>query len=321
MALYMTVDDVLNLVKKHGAIPVSQITFSDSDIINFMNEEVDITFLPQLLSVKEEFYVSSVDIPVTSTSRRYKIPYRAVGSRVRNLSYVRSDNTYCEMSRIQPEQLSQFSNDNNTGDTDLFYLENDNIVLVGSPSSFTGSLRLSYYIKPNDLVKSNRCPNITVITEDELNGVAYLDFASVPSNITTGSLIDLMETLPNHRTLAYDIVAINVDNALNRVTIDLDDLPDNLVVGDYIASAGECKIPQIPSELHSVLVKAVVLRVVEAQGDMDALKLAEVALEKSLNKTLGIIDSRTEGNPQKINNMNSLLKVNALRNRVGFRRF
>ena len=69
--------------------------------------------------------------------------------------------------------------------------------------------------------------------------------------------------------------------------------------------------------LQPMLAQAVACRVLEAMGDNDNLRLANVKLAEMENNLFALIDQRTEGNPQKINNINGIIN----RSRVGFRRY
>jgi hypothetical protein len=81
-------------------------------------------------------------------------------------------------------------------------------------------------------------------------------------------------------------------------------IPEGLVVGDLIATAGETIVPQIPTELMSFLSQCIALRILEAQGDIDNYKAASEKLKQMSDSLIHLLDSRTEGNPQKFNNNN-----------------
>jgi hypothetical protein len=62
--------------------------------------------------------------------------------------------------------------------------------------------------------------------------------------------------------------------------------------------------------MHVVLAQAVACRVLEALGDTEALKNASAKLENMERRILSVIDTRTEGNSQKILNLNGHLRQN-----------
>jgi hypothetical protein len=303
----MTVDDLIESVKARAAVPISQNTFQSSHLIRFLNEEIDDTLVPLVLQVKEEFYVSTDEIALVSGQTRYSIPYRAIGSKIRNVYLKTSGGTAFKLSRVQPEDVPDYQYGSFSGDNHLFYIEGDSIVLVSQGSAIpSGSLMVSYYMKPNDLVASSRVCQISSITEGVSQTTIIVD--AVPSVITTATPIDFIGDKPNHRVKGHDIAPVSVSSGTATFVIDNDDIPDDLEEGDHIALAGETHLPQVPSDLHVILAQAAACRVYEAQADVEGLKLAKVKLDDMLQRALEVIDTRTEGNPQKIFNSNSLLR-------------
>lgn len=304
--------ELITSVKKRAAIPQSQKTYQDEDILRFANEEMDNVLIPLILRTKEEFFVRTEEYTLTGGEDRIKIPYRAIGSKLRNL-YIQSanGNTRKSLSRIQPEDVGEFKYGSYLGSKACFYLEGDDIVLVSPTGVVSGDkLMISYYLRPNDIVSEDRVPQITIIEEDTINNIANLYLTSLPEQFEIGEYIDLIEDERNHRTIDYDIAIVDVNDDVGgtvRVTISLDDLPEDLAVGDHVALAGESKVPQIPGDLHGLLAQATACRILEAQSD-PMLDRAEKTLTKMLDSASTIIDTRTEGNPQKVLQTGGFLK-------------
>ena len=85
-------------------------------------------------------------------------------------------------------------------------------------------------------------------------------------------------------------------------------IPDELSVGDYLANEGECKIPSIPTELHSMLAQRVACRCLEALGDMAGLQMANQKLAEMELKTGSLIGNRVEGANLKVVNRHGFLR-------------
>lgn len=319
----MTTDELLASIKARSSVPISQKAFQNADLIRFMNEEIDNVIVPLILSTKEEFYVrtETVEAVTGSSPKRYKIPYRAIGGRIRDVYFQNSSSSWAPMSRIQPEDVSDYQYGITSSNSDiLYYLEGDHIVLLTS-SAPTGSLKLSYYMKPNDLVESDQVAIITSIDTISTPGSTILSFSDgIPSNILITATVDFIEDRPNHRILSYDLTPSNINLDADTITLLNEDIPSELVVGDHVANAGESKVPQIPSDLHAILAQAVSCRIMEALGDYEGLGAANKKLQEMLQNALQIIDSRTEGSPQKIHNSSSLLRLskNKISKRFGF---
>lgn len=138
--------------------------------------------------------------------------------------------------------------------------------------------------------------------------ITTLTFDQVPSNIVDGGLVDFLQTNTGHRTYGYDIEIPIGGVSGNTVSFASLDIPNNFVVGDYICSANECIIPQIPSDLHNGLAERTCARILAAMGDQAGLQAANQKIAEIENRQGTLLDNRSEGSPQKVNNRHSLLR-------------
>lgn len=312
------VTELVASVKARCLVPLSQQTYSEEDILRFANEEMELKLIPNIIRVKEEFYVDSIKYPLSGSNKRFEIPYRAIGAKLRNVQYEANSATY-PMTRIQPEEVPYYEYGSTAGTQNAFYLENNFVVIPTQYAQGTGQIKLSYYFKPNKLVEIERVGVISSIDRvgDGTIGSVTLSNITFPQNLTPGTLVDFLQVKPNFRTYSYDISIQTVNPTTNQVFINLTDIPESLQIGDHIATAGECIIPQMPVELHPMLAQAVACRILEAQGDVNNLKAANAKLTEMESNLFTLIDQRTEGNPQKINNQNGIIA----RSKINYRRF
>lgn len=307
---YLTSDTLIESVKRRSAIPESQVTFEDDDILAFANEEMQIGLVPCVLKMHEEYLVYTQNVPLESNKSGYDIPDRAIGSRVRSLFYEDNATNLREMARINPDDVVFYQNRSSINYPRVFYVENNSIILVpGVADSPTGTLVFKYFMRPNQLVDPNRVATITSI--DTVTGDIGVDF--VPDVLSTMTACDFLQTKGGHKTLDIDITPTSINSTTNVITFTADDLPDSLAVGDLIALAGETIIPQMPDELHSVLAQRVACRCLAAQKDLEGLAEANAKLQE-MEVNLGIlVDNRTEGQPMKVNNLRGPLRMGKFR--------
>lgn len=307
----MTSEELIASVKVRAAIPISQITFSEEDILRFAQEEIEMKMLPNILAVKEEFYVTEEDIPLVAGKSSYDIPYRAIGGKVRSVYYRDSGGSLLTLANISIENLIEYETSNFPYQFAGVCLQNDQLKLVPSNDSNSGgALQVRYYLRPNNIVLMNRGAQIKSI--DRITGVISVvigetNTTQVPQNITAGTLIDFLKAKPSHKTYDFDIAPLSVNNGSGTITFNPSDIPDELAVGDWICSAGETVIPQIPSELHSMLAQAVACRILESLSDTQALQNATAKLQEMEQKLLSVIDTRLEAPNRKVVSTNSLL--------------
>ena len=168
-----------------------------------------------------------------------------------------------------------------------------------------------------DLLSNVFTTSSSTISIDILQGI---EFDNVPTNIANNSLIDFLKKKGGHRTYTFDVkLGKNVISA-NIIKFKIKDIPDEFEQGDYICSQFECIIPQIPSDLHSLLAERTVARILEAQGDIQGLQVANSKIGDMEARQATMMQNRAEGSPRKVFNRNSLLRygkgVNGNRTKV-----
>lgn len=318
MSQYMTSDDLIVSVKRRISAPTAQNLFSDEDILAFAYEELSLGLLPKVIELHEDHLLYTVTIPLVDNQPRYEIPYRAIGSKLNDMSFNSNNSTYA-MTRIEKADLPNYKNSNNFGlvanTFTPFYIEGNEVVLLtDNVKASQGALDMSFYIRPNSLVLLE---NVGVITGiDRMTGV--INLSSTPSGFSANQLMDFIQVKTPHKTISFDIQPVSVDSTSNTVTFNVDDIPSQLAVGDHIAKATECAIPQIPSDLHVMLAHRTGMAMMEAMGDLEMLGRADKKLAEFEDRTSVLIGSRVEGSPRKIVNRYGLIRggLNSRLNRI-----
>lgn len=134
-----------------------------------------------------------------------------------------------------------------------------------------------------------------------------INFDAVPTTITNSSYVDFLQTKPGHKIRAYEVLLSSSAVSGTTITFSSDDVPTDLVVGDYVCSENECIIPQIPPDLHNGLAERACARILASMGDMQGLQVVNEKI-MDIDKRQGtLLDNRVDGSPRKIVNRNSLL--------------
>lgn len=323
MAKPQTACTLVESVKRRAMVPQDQCTFSKQDILDIINEEHDIGLMASILKVHEEYYLRTDYIPLESGVVRYKIPYRSVGNKLRDLQYKDIDDNLYEMTRISIESVSDYQNYLAYNRFRTFYLEGDEVVLLSSDCTLTGSLAFSYYVRPNELVTNCRAGVVTSVCVCS----GRVNLANLPTNITGGINIDIIDSRSPNKLREFDIPVVTVSTVSPiSITVDVDisactnpcgyvqavlnvDALNSIVVGDYINNEGETIVPQLPTELTHLLAQRAAVYILEAQGDQQSYQLASNKLAEMERNILSLIDNRVEGAPQKIVNRHSTLRA------------
>lgn len=308
---------LVTTAKRRAMIPSDQSTFSTCDILDIMNEELGIHILPNIMIAHDEYYVVDEDIQLVDCQVRYKIPYRAVGNKLREIQYVDSGGVEYEMTRVCIEDRPAY-NDNYANNGYLsYYVAGDQIVLLTKQGS-SGKLRMSYYLRPNEMVKNNRAGTITSICTGCCNTVFTV--CPFPTHFCTTTTYDIVSSKSPSKIVSFDLTSVSVCSTAQTITISncclvqIDLLvggtkTQTYCVGDYILKAEETNVAQIPTELQPILAQRTAVKMLEAIGDFEGMQIAQKELERMEKNSMTLIDNRVEGSPQKVNNRHSLLKT------------
>ena len=152
------------------------------------------------------------------------------------------------------------------------------------------------------LLSANTAADVALATSSAINAAGlqyYTSSSSGPVLQINTSLVGSFSYININSDLPFVATVINTPSS---------DLPQELVVGDYIAEANQCVIPNIPTELHSMLAQRIACRCLEALGDAQGLQMANQKLAEMELKTGSLIDNRVEGAPLKVVNRHGFLR-------------
>jgi len=159
---YYTSRSLIDAVKRKIMFPINQATFTDDDVLAFCNEEMMISQVPAVMQYHEEYFVTYQNVALSNNMSRYSVPKRAIGMKLRDINFVDSNNNYYEMTRIDVGDKAFFQQTGSQAPyAHKFYMEGNDVVLSpGITTAPSGSLQLSYYLRPNQLVIDDKSATI-----------------------------------------------------------------------------------------------------------------------------------------------------------------
>lgn len=307
MSSFLTSSTLIASVQRRAMIPANDVTFQSADFLALANEEMQIGLVPTVIQVHQEYYVTTTTVPLSVNVSVYEIPYRAIGGKLRNVFFKDTNGNLYQMTRVSNENQPYFQATTVSNRLLAYFVKNNGIVIVPAVgTNATGSLVFDYFLRPNELVDVTQVSTIKSIAVGANTTTFTVD--QIPSAFSTTSAMDMLQTNPGHKTFTFDVFPTNVNTGALTLTFNNTDVPLGLGVGDYFALAGQCIIPQVPTELHSVLAERVAARCLEALGDQAGLQAANQKIAEMEQKTNVLIDNRVEGSPVKVVNYNGLLR-------------
>lgn len=293
-----TSDLLLESIKTRAMIPSSQNTFQDSDLLNLANEEMETFIVGTLMRVQEEYLVITDHLPTVAGQARYRIPYRAIGQKIRDVTMTCGTSTV-PIPRVLREN---FANNNTSFNQFGFYIEGNYIVLLSPTVDTSSTIDVSYFMRPGKIVDSDNWQAATAVD----TATNTLTVAEILPSFVVGAQLDIINANSGNETILRDAVITAVDSMALTITIDQSCALVN--VSDYICLAGESAVPQCPEEMHPLLAQRVICRVLEALNDREGLAAASAKLKEMELNILALIDARVVGKPLKIVNRHGLLR-------------
>lgn len=325
MSRILTGDKLISSVRKRSMSPEDTSVFTDQDILDIANEEMDVQLLDKLLSLHEEHLTTHVDLPRTEEGA-YDIPYRAIGNKIRDVGLVNNpgpNETVWELSQISLGELPDYSFDSGIGqDLDKFYVESNQLKLIRPARSYD-FVRIYFYIRPNVITKLDQAAKISNISSDPIGGTVTINFSNIPKKFNVGLEYDIVGGRTPNKIKAYDLTPTNISSSIKSITFSYSDLEpylDDIKVGDYVTQAEESPIPNIPTEMHPVLAQLSAVHLLEALGDSEGLRNALARLDKMNTAVMQLVDDRVELAPKKIKPRHGTLYESAVRGSVRKRR-
>lgn len=310
---YYTSDEIVKSVKRRIVMPTSQNLFTDQDLLDFATEEMNMAMVPMIQAQQEDYFLYTQLIELTPGKNKYSIPYRATGNKLREVAFQSTSGSVLEMTRIGVGDLPHYNQTSGSNDVYAYYIQNNEVCLVPetASNSFSGQLRMTYYIRPNTMVPLEEVASVTSV--NLLTGV--ITFTSLPNKFFDNSgafnadmLVDFVMVESPHKTLKFDVLPLSADRNAKTITFTTSDIPTALRKGDQVCRATESAIPQIPSDLHVMLAHRVATRVLEAIGDTEGLQNANQKLVEMEKRAADLIDDRVEDSPRKVVNRRSILR-------------
>lgn len=304
-------EDLQASAKVRTLAPVSQFTFTADVLTTMANEEMHLKLVKDVMSVREDFFLTSKDVTLSVGLDRYAIPKRAIANSFKSLWYVEGGILQYQIHRAQDDELAGFVG--STGKPVKFHIEGDEVVLLPTPSADASTIRFRYHAKPNLLTATSDCAKITAISSAA--GTTTLDVdTDLTASLSVGSQIDFVSTNSPYLLWAESVAITAISSTQIQVaTSDISNAAGVVepVVGDYLSPTGYANIPMLPYEFFSVLAQMVAVRILASLGHTDKWNAAKIELKELRSEAMDLIRNRVIDEPRRIVHRRGL--VNAFR--------
>ncbi len=210
MSSILTSNALIRSIKRRAFIPNSQETFTNEDFLEMATEEINLGLVPLIQRMHEEHLVYYIDTDLVQGQKRYPIPPRAHGNKLRDVALLDENDNVFEMNRYSLNEISDFTNTTSYINSRGFYLENNDVIVVNFDINIGQKLRMYFYMRPNILVQDELGTSIQSISSStKVNTISPLS-GSI-SNISIAS--ETIITSNNHGLSGGSKVIINGSNS------------------------------------------------------------------------------------------------------------
>ncbi len=295
-----TTTELLAKIKLWGAVPASQPAFNATQLLDMATDELQTNIVSFINSLREDYFVVYEDTAITGVATQtFNIPSRAAGGLLRDVKLVNSDGDESDIPRVNPE----YSQRESWG----FYILANTLYLVEAQDYSSYNMRLYYYVRPSVLVETTSCAQVSSV------GSTTFDVTSIPTNLTTGDTVDIVQAKAPFNTLSLGITA-----TWTGTTVTPSVMPTGLTIGDWMCVENESCIPQVQLETHPLLAQATVIHIQEILQDSKGIKTARDRYEEMAKSITNILTPRVVGEVKKIKNYESFLNYHNDRQRYWY---
>jgi hypothetical protein len=212
MSSILKTGDLIRSIKRRAFIPSSQETFTDEDLLEMATEEINLGLVPLIQRMHEEHLVYYTEIVLEPSKKRYAIPARAHGNKLRDVALVDENDNVFEMHRYSLNELSDFSNTTAYINARGFYLENNDIILTNFQTNIGQKLRIYFYMRPNSLILESNGAVINSVSDivevDKINPIASAISTITPAG-SKAIVVCPNHGIPNGRKVAISNVTLS----------------------------------------------------------------------------------------------------------------
>lgn len=289
-------NELVKTVRLRGGLANSgQLGTTGSEIIQLLNEELRTKFLPGVMKVREEYFVFTKRYTISSA--RLRIPHRAIGLKLRDLKIVDANGLYTPMTKLNPTDTARPNAGGLSSGFVGFIIEGNHIVLIPEGNPSTGSLQVSFFMRPGYLVPNSEVAVVQSVTGNDIT------LTTAPPVAWTGvARYDVHSPHSGAEVKQWELTATNLlGNVLTVAEAINGSVYGTSAVepGDYVCLSGEAAIPGVPVELHPPLALSAAVSILTTLDPERA-----IVKKQDLDYQLGMlgyaIDQRTEGKPVRV---------------------
>lgn len=294
-----TATDLLTSIRRRAGIPAASGVFSEPELLTLATEELRSYVVPFVLREREDYWLYAHDQTLTEATT-WRIPARAVGGKLRDISLVLSDGRERYLPRVSPADLD-------TAELG-FYPDGMGIRLFTRPgisiSSLGTKLRMRYYLRPSTLLGATGANTVVQSVNATAYTVTLVDYTALSSAFS----VDFV-TPSAPWFVVYAGATPTAPLSGNTLQFTADTYPTGVAAGDLVYLPDTSQYPQLPLELHDLLAQRCAVVVLESKQMAEKAAAAGKVLADMQSAALVVIQPRVDAKQPTVVKRGSLHRI------------
>jgi hypothetical protein len=333
-----TTADLIGRVKNLETIPDSGAAYSDSTLLEYLDQSLKGFIVPAIEATLEEHFVVTMDFqlpgqppyplnnPPVDVPNTVEIPGESTGLRLRDVYIIGNDGSPYNLPRLTPSQAAAQSFGtpwgvgvpplNNNQFIGGFFLQGNTVQIFPYALASNKTIRITFQRAPADLCLTTDAGLVVNVIGDVVTLDKVLPWYSGITRVNAISQDAPYNYLPDPRvpvtvyttpTPLSDMTCVSVVG--NVVTLPAG-VGASIRIGDWICPKGSSVFAQnIPRDILPALCRKAGEMCLEAAGDREGQQTAQNTYNQMIRMGLALIAPRVLGKPLKVLPTNSAFKA------------
>jgi hypothetical protein len=313
----VTVDTIVDLIKQQAVVPRTASLFSPANVANLLDNCMREMVIPLVKSLKEEYWVVTTATQISASVNNYPIPYRAVGTALRDACLMDNNQNLLQLVRYEPEDIKFPLIPYNSPYFRLgYYLQNNSLILFPPQVSnyVAYQVLMKWERRPSNLTLTTNCGQIVSFDQN----ASTITLSYVPTSWSTSTTVDVINNLPPFDSIADDVVITNIAGNVLTITVPAaysSTFWTSVAANYWVSVSMTSPIPQIPYEAFPYLTALGRKDVLAGLADANMMKDMDDRIAQAKVAINSILTPRVEGTPKILSGFGGI--INYGQNRIG----
>lgn len=282
--MILTTSKLVSNVLSQGMITSGQAGLTTTQILEYANIE-QTSLIETIVLASEEFLITTDEKVVPAGRAKHRLPSRAFANSLRHLYWKTPTGTQ-ELSMYTQEDLARLST--LSGNIPVgFIIQGNSLILYPTPKE-PGVLVWSYILRPNTLVPELNTRRVVGLVDDYT-----VTINSMSGTFTVDAEYDFISHRSGNEVIYHDLKVDTIDVNNIKFTTPIPDVE----VGNWLCVNAETPVPNLPEELHALLLDMTLLRIQDARGLEAPANKTRARIKDLTRKLTNILSSRVESKP------------------------